>query len=173
MNEKLIATIKDKFESRDTDDLLAMWNEENRDEWSDEAFEAVRQVLASRGQELSPKVSTAGIEKQVNTYPSGARDKDYVCTHCHVVFTQERRLSRSFLGFGKLVCPQCGKANRYPLSKGYKTFYWLFVIALAALCAVMFRRGNVILPGIAWIAAVVALGNDRCIRNQVGVKFDN
>jgi len=167
MDEKLLATVKEKFQSRETDDLLAIWNEENRDEWSDEAFEAIRQILASRGHDLPPKVPTGDIDKQVKSSPPGPRGNDYVCTHCHVAFTQDRPIQRSFLGYGKFECPKCGESNRYPLSKGYKIFYWLFVVGVAALCVGMFRQGNILLPGLAWIAAVVALGNNGYARRQV------
>lgn len=170
MDERLIATIKDRFESRATDDLLAMWNEEDRDEWSDSAFEAIRRILSSRGHELSPKVPTPNIEKRVKTYPSGAHDNTYVCTQCHVALTWERPLPYTFLGFGKFVCPECGYANRYPLSRGYKIFYWLFVIGVVALLDTLRRQGSQFDPGgivLFWFAAIFALVRNRYTKRRV------
>ena len=88
MNETLILNIERNFQAKDTDELLAIWHEENREEYSNEAFEAVRRILGSRGHDLSPKRATPEIEKEVQSYPSGPREKDYVCTKCHLAFTQ-------------------------------------------------------------------------------------
>ncbi len=49
MNGELIDQIKQNMEQRTTEDLLAIWIQNNRKRWSDEAFEAIIQVLTERG----------------------------------------------------------------------------------------------------------------------------
>ena len=44
-------------------------------------------------------------------------------------------------------------------SKGFAPVY--------AVCIIMFRQGNVAIPGFAWIAALVALGNDGYFKRKV------
>ena len=90
MDENLVLNIERSFETKDTEELLAIWHDEDCEEYSDEAFEAVRRILRARGHEFSPKCATAEIEKEVRSFPSGPRGKDYVCTKCHVAFPQER-----------------------------------------------------------------------------------
>lgn len=46
-----IDAIKKKLSKKDTEDLLRMWTENNREKWRDEAFDAVRQILSERGME--------------------------------------------------------------------------------------------------------------------------
>jgi len=41
--------IKTKLINKDTEELLAIWNENNRDEWRDEVFEVIDHILNSRG----------------------------------------------------------------------------------------------------------------------------
>jgi hypothetical protein len=167
MNETTIQDIERNLQTKSTEELLAIWQAENREDYSDEGFEAVRRLLSSRGNAFPPKTASAEIEKNVKKYPAGPRGKDYVCTACYVAFTQESALSRSFLGFGRFDCPKCGKTIRYPLTVGYKIFYWFFVVAVAIFCVMMFRQGNVVIPGLAWIAALVALGNDGYFKKRV------
>ena len=167
MNDAMIRDIERNLQAKTTDELLAIWQAENREEYSDEGFYAVRRILATRGYQFPPKTTSAEIQKDLQKYPAGPRDKDLVCTECHVAFTQERPLARSFLGFGRFDCPKCSKKVRYPLSRGYKIFYWVFVLGVPIVCVIMFRYGNIAIPGLAWIAALVALGNDRYFKWKV------
>ncbi len=167
MNETLIRDIECNFQAKGTDELLAIWNAEDREEHSDEAFEAVRRILGARGHVFSPKRATSEIEEEVRSYPSGSRDKDYVCTKCHVAFAQERSLSRSVLGFSRFDCPACGENIHYPLTRGYKGIYWLLVVAAPVLGVIAFRQGYVFIPGLFWIGALVALGNDGYFKRKV------
>jgi hypothetical protein len=167
MNEALIRDIERNLQTKSTEELLAIWQAENREEYSDEGFEAVRRILGLRGHAFPPKTTLLEIEKDIRKYPAGPRDKNFVCTECHVAFTQERPLSRSFLGFGRFDCPKCGKKIRYPLTRGYKTFYWFFVVAILLYGVIIFRQGGLLFPGIWWIAALVALGNDGYLKRKV------
>ncbi len=49
MNVELIDQIKQNMEQRTTEELLAIWIQNNRKKWSDEAFEAIIRVLTERG----------------------------------------------------------------------------------------------------------------------------
>lgn len=49
MSEKTVAEISARMREKETDELLKIWKENNRDEWSNEAFEAIRKVLTERG----------------------------------------------------------------------------------------------------------------------------
>jgi hypothetical protein len=167
MDDRLIRNVERSFEAKDTDELLAIWHEENREEYSDEAFEAIRRILGVRRHAFSPKRATSEIAKDVRSYPSGPRDKEYVCTKCHVAFTQERPFSRSVLGFRRFDCPACGENNHYPLTRGYKAIYWFLVVAAPVLGVIAFRQGYVFIPGLFWIGALVALGNDGYFKRKV------
>lgn len=50
LSEALISTIIKKMESRSSVELQAIYNEQNDKEWSSEAFEAIRRILAERVQ---------------------------------------------------------------------------------------------------------------------------
>jgi hypothetical protein len=169
MNEALISTIGRNFEAMPTADLLAIWNEEKRDQYSDETFEAVRRILSQRGHAFSPKVTSSEIDRIEKTHSSAPRGNDWVCTECHAAFTQQRPPGRSFLGFARFVCPQCGKLVTYPLTRNYKLFYWLFLLAMFILCVLlfMFQHEKFYAPGPAWVAALIALGTDGGIKRKV------
>jgi hypothetical protein len=49
VNEKLIAQIQDKMESKSTEELIDILEENNREVWSNEAFEAMQRILTARG----------------------------------------------------------------------------------------------------------------------------
>ncbi len=53
--EMRIAEIKQSIADKSTEDLLTIWNEDDRNEYSDEGFEAIRQVLQNRGHNLPEK----------------------------------------------------------------------------------------------------------------------
>lgn len=167
MDDRLVLNIERSFEAKDTDELLAIWHAENREDYSDEAFEAVRRILGSRGHDLSPKLATAEIEEEVRSCPSGPRNKDYVCTECHTAFAKERPLSRSTLGFIRFDCPACEKDIHYPLTKGYRIVYWVILTAAPILAVIAFRQGYLFVPGLFWIGALAALGNDGYLKRQV------
>jgi len=56
MNETLIRDIERNFQIKSTDQLLVIWQAENREQYSDEAFEAVRRILGSRGHSFPPRL---------------------------------------------------------------------------------------------------------------------
>ena len=48
MHEKTIDRIQRELEMRETEDLQAIWEADDREEWSAEAFEAIRRILTAR-----------------------------------------------------------------------------------------------------------------------------
>jgi tetratricopeptide (TPR) repeat protein len=53
--EKRVARIRSILKIRDTEDLLAIWTANNRDEWTDEAFIAIQAILRERVEEIPPQ----------------------------------------------------------------------------------------------------------------------
>jgi len=60
MDEKNIETIQKRMDEKDTDALCAIWIRNNRHEWTDEAFEAIRRILVSR--QINPPKQTQPLE---------------------------------------------------------------------------------------------------------------
>jgi hypothetical protein len=50
MEEELISTFTKSMQARSTEELLSIWYKHNTDEWTADAFEAIRRVLVSRGE---------------------------------------------------------------------------------------------------------------------------
>ncbi|MDI6792880.1 MAG: hypothetical protein QME81_08455 [bacterium] len=50
IDEATAESIQTKMREKSTQELLEIWNENNREEWRDEAFEAIRRVLTERGE---------------------------------------------------------------------------------------------------------------------------
>jgi hypothetical protein len=52
MIEKQVVQIRNNMEKKNTEELLRIWKENDREQWSDEAFEAIKQLLLDRGETL-------------------------------------------------------------------------------------------------------------------------
>ncbi len=50
MSEKWIAQVRHTLDQKSTAELLQIWQANDRQEWSDEAFIAIRQILEARGE---------------------------------------------------------------------------------------------------------------------------
>jgi tetratricopeptide (TPR) repeat protein len=46
--EKRTIAIRHNFETRDTDELLGIWQQNDREEWPDEAFDTIEKILIER-----------------------------------------------------------------------------------------------------------------------------
>lgn len=57
MNEELIEQIRINMEQKSTEELLWIWQQNNRQEWSDEAFTVIRHILESRGKTPGPQTA--------------------------------------------------------------------------------------------------------------------
>lgn len=55
----LISDITSRLENHPSDELLAIWCENDRTEWSDECFAAIQSILTKRGIVLPPQNAAA------------------------------------------------------------------------------------------------------------------
>lgn len=55
MDKRMVEDIRQNWASKSSDDLLRIWKENDREQWSDAAFEAAREILTERGFELPPQ----------------------------------------------------------------------------------------------------------------------
>jgi len=51
------------MEEKSTEELIKIWNDYDREEWSDEAFEAIHMVLVARGENPLPHTQAKAMEK--------------------------------------------------------------------------------------------------------------
>ncbi len=70
-----IDTIKAKLSDKETEDLLAIWTENNRVEWRDEAFDAIQQILTERGVALPEQLSDKETEDLLAIWTENNRDE--------------------------------------------------------------------------------------------------
>lgn len=68
-----VRQIVKQLEGRETDDLLNIWKKNDRQEWSDEAFDAIREILSQRIDSLPPQGMSDAIpgedeEEEADTY---------------------------------------------------------------------------------------------------------
>lgn len=90
---------------------------------------------------------------------------DAVCPHCKARFNALPK--RTFLGFQKLACPACKEAVVYPLTRGYRTTYWILFVFMVLSIIGAFSRGEFGVPGGLGIAVAIALIRDWSIKNRV------
>src|SRR5688572_14016383 len=48
-------TVFENFNQKETDELIQIWQENKRDEWSDLAFDIIQKILKERGVEIPPQ----------------------------------------------------------------------------------------------------------------------
>ena len=90
---------------------------------------------------------------------------DAVCTKCSSKFNQLPK--QSFLGFQKLVCPSCQEKITYPLTKGYRTTYWVIFAIMVLTIIGAFAQGEFGFPGGLGLAVAFALFRDRSISKRI------
>jgi hypothetical protein len=49
MDDNLMAQVRQRLRERDTENLLEIWSRADGEEWSDEAYDIVRETLLERG----------------------------------------------------------------------------------------------------------------------------
>lgn len=79
MNDRLVRDIMPNMDSKATNELLTIWNENNRNQYTDETFEAVRRILSNRGHSFAPRAEINGIEgsqKAINQSTDTPWDED-------------------------------------------------------------------------------------------------
>jgi hypothetical protein len=55
MSDSLYSQIHNNLNLRTTNELLEIWQKNNRYEWTDTAFEAIQKILVERGEEVPPQ----------------------------------------------------------------------------------------------------------------------
>ena len=50
--DELHKQIRQRMNERSTEELLNTWQENNREDWTDEAFDAIREILIERGENI-------------------------------------------------------------------------------------------------------------------------
>lgn len=65
MDERMIEKIRLQMQEKSIKELLEIWNDYNQEEWTDEAFEAVRRVLVSRGEQPAPHLPAEAQAKKI------------------------------------------------------------------------------------------------------------
>ena len=88
-----------------------------------------------------------------------------ICRSCHKTFRAQPK--RTFLGFQRLVCPDCSREVMYPLTSGYRTAYWIFVGFMALVILASLAQGQIAFPGLIGLAMIWALDRDRRLRKEV------
>ena len=87
MNERLIEQIRRRMEEKSTEKLPEIWKDNDRMEWSDEAFAAVHKILVARGENPPPQA-------RITDRQTGTADYEYP------VRKRSRRVQRSRRGVG-------------------------------------------------------------------------
>ena len=67
MDKKMVENIKKKIQANKTEYLQQIWNANDRNEFSDEAFEAIRQILEERGENTVDTIQKKQPEKVYTT----------------------------------------------------------------------------------------------------------
>lgn len=113
MDKRMIEDIRQNLASKSTDDLLRIWKENDRERWSDAAFEAVRQILTERGLEL-PAQDTPTTGTQPAAPPP-------------------RKASRGFLVWGAFLAVGFffSRQGQHALSSGSLTVIFVSLLGLA------------------------------------------
>ncbi len=124
--KELNKAITENFIQKKTDELLNIWKKNDRDEYSDQAFEAIENILLSRGVELpkqkielsEPKIESTKqkVEQETKSvsstnfcnYCSKEIDTNAVkCPHCGEWIPEIRKTRKNFyisLGFVIFTC---------------------------------------------------------------------
>ena len=67
---------------------------------------------------------------------------EYLCPSCVSMVEVSVKPKRSFMGFFKIICPNCKKEFRYPLSSGYTAFYWILLIGNIVWALYLISQGS-------------------------------
>jgi hypothetical protein len=68
MNREFRQQIHNELNLRETDDLLDIWQENDRGEWSDDAFEVISEILKARGIEVPEQDEAIYEHNEVQDY---------------------------------------------------------------------------------------------------------
>lgn len=83
------------------------------------------------------------------------------CTHSYTA-----PIKRTFLGFPRAGCPQCGAENLQPLTSGYRTIYIVACVVGAIVMVVGLGQGRIFAPGWLVLGGIIALVKDHGLRKR-------
>ncbi len=75
MHKKILQEIRLNMESKETDELLNIWQENDKEQYSEMAFEAIKQILIERGETPPPQKESLQISKQKQELTGEIRDR--------------------------------------------------------------------------------------------------
>lgn len=75
MHKKLLQEIRSNMEQKDTDELLNIWKENDKEQYSETAFEAIKQILIERGETLPPQKEPLQIRDQKQEFTGKTRNR--------------------------------------------------------------------------------------------------
>lgn len=83
MNMKMVEDIRRNLRDRSSDELIQIWKENDRERWSGDAFEAIKQILIERGLTIPAQVpekpsGTTSIEQRKKSYKRNGRKRKTV-----------------------------------------------------------------------------------------------
>ncbi len=70
MSEKTVTEISVQMKEKESNELLKIWEENNTDEWTGEAFEAIKAILTERGVKIPPQLEKKKDEKKTRAAAS-------------------------------------------------------------------------------------------------------
>lgn len=88
-----------------------------------------------------------------------------VCSQCRARFVV--RPKRTLLAFQSCKCLACNASVIYPLTRGYRVFYQFVLVMMVLASLRTLAKGDIPLPGVFGVIAIVALFQDKKIKNQV------
>ena len=76
----IIKQLQERLEEKDTEELLAIWVENDKDKWREEAFQAIRELLRQRKVDLPTQRKVAATKKTIH----GKIKKKYIFTKVYL-----------------------------------------------------------------------------------------
>src|SRR5208283_583775 len=127
MDSQLIAAIRTDYETKPISELLSIWESNNQDEYSLEAFEAVKQLLISQNQ--SPLPSQKEFIKKHKAHFSQAQINQIIKKAMVTLFIWGAiNIVSWFINVGDIVIPKLcahfGVSWRCRLISGPHRFCW-------------------------------------------------
>ncbi len=154
MNTKLVQDIGAKMREKQTHELLVIWSANDRQQWSDEAFEAISMVLKERN------VPVPGVQRnEKETLPFGENQdlKDYVL---HASGMTRTTLNvTAFVGvfiFGWLIAVIFDSLGKKGRGWSYLILIAILVFGVAKFLPVAALLG-IAIYGVAWLDANLVL----------------
>ncbi|NCO68443.1 MAG: hypothetical protein COY75_01580 [Nitrospirae bacterium CG_4_10_14_0_8_um_filter_41_23] len=124
MNLKLIQQIHSNMESKSTEELLKIWEGNNKEQYSEEAFEAIKQLLIERGAALPPQKKVVRVGNMEEIKIEGIQKKSFrSAKKWNIILTQNQA---EFIGLKKgqhFVIQRGQSESNIKFSSGFSSHY--------------------------------------------------